>query len=120
MTFCRHRLIEPILLWWRMSIFDQLSEKGLPPVEEAEVKLDLRGMERQAALLKLDHVAKYCKKSSAASLYVFFDPATPGGGETLFQPVARYFKMEKFHGYVERALPVMTENSGGLFVKFKI
>jgi hypothetical protein len=99
---------------------DFLDQAKAPDVREAEVKVDLSGMEKPDALQKLDHIAKYCKKSAAKSLYVTFDPARPGGGETLFQPVARYFKFEKFNGYVETAVPVMTEEKGGLFVRFKL
>jgi hypothetical protein len=93
--------------------------KTLPPVEDAEIKLDLRGMKKDDALAKLDATVRHCKKSSAATLYVFFDPARAGGGETLFQPIARYFKFEKFNDYVVAAEPVMTEQSGGLYVRFR-
>lgn len=103
-----------------MGFFDQMASQDAPKPEEAEVKLDLSGMEKPAALQKLDHVVKYCKKSGAASLYVTFDPARAGGGETLFQPVARYFKIEKFNGYVAGAVPVMAPDKAGLFVKFRI
>src|SRR4051812_41256747 len=103
-----------------MSFFEQMAGETLPKVEEAEVKLDLSGMEKAAALQKLDTVVTYCKRSWAKSLYVSFDPARPGGGETLFQPVARYFKIEKFNGYVVRVIPLMTPEKGGVFVFFKI
>ena len=103
-----------------MSIFDQMKGAGAPNPAEAEVKVDLTGMERQDALHTLDHIVKYCKKSSAKTLYVKFDPAKPGAGETLFQPVARYFKIEKHNGYVANAVPLMTQEAGGLFVTFKI
>lgn len=103
-----------------MNFFDQMADKKTPSPEEAEVKLDLRGMEKPAAMEKLDAVVKYCKKSSAKTLYVYFDPAKAGGGETLFQPVARYMSVEKFHGYVQNAVPLMTEKSGGLYVTFKL
>ena len=103
-----------------MSIFDQMGAAGTPNAAEAEVKVDLRGMERQDALHTLDHIVKYCKKSSAKTLYVKFDPAKPGGGETLFQPVARYFKIEKHNGHISQAVPLMTPEAGGLFVTFKI
>ena len=53
-----------------MSFFEQMAGKTAPQPEEAEVKLDLSGMEKPDALQKLDAVVKYCKKSSAASLYV--------------------------------------------------
>lgn len=92
----------------------------MPKAEEAEVKIDLSGMEKPDALQKLDTIVKYCKKTSAASLYVSFDPARAGGGETLFQPVVRYFKVEKFNGYISHAVPLMTAEKGGIFVVFKL
>jgi hypothetical protein len=103
-----------------MSVFEQMASKDAPNPAEAEVKVDLSGLEKSKALEKLDHIVKYCKKSSAASLYVSFDPARPGGGETLFQPVARYFKTEKFNGYVASAVPVMGTDAAGLFVRFRL
>lgn len=102
-----------------MSFFEQMAAHGAPDPREAEVKVDLSGMEKPAALDKLDTIVSYCKKSSAASLYVSFDPARPGGGETLFQPVARYFKFEKYNGYVISAVPLMNADAAGLFVKFR-
>ena len=103
-----------------MSFFDQMASQDAPKPEEAEVKVDLSGLEKPLALQKLDQIVRYCKKSSTASLYVSFDPARPGGGETLFQPVARYFKTEKFNGYILTAVPLMTADKGGLFVRFKL
>ncbi len=102
-----------------MDFFAHIDAKDAPAPETAEVKLDLRGLEKEEALKKLDAVATYCKRSGAASLYVSFDPARPGGGETLFQPVARYFKFEKLNGYVAQALPMMTPDMGAIFVSFK-
>jgi hypothetical protein len=103
-----------------MSFFEQMAATDMPKAEEAEVKLDLSGMEKAAALQKLDAVVMYCKKSWAKSLYVSFDPARADGVETLFQPVARYLKIEKFNGYVVRVIPLMTPEKGGVFVEFKI
>ncbi|MBI3440198.1 MAG: hypothetical protein HY052_00035 [Proteobacteria bacterium] len=103
-----------------MSFFEQIAGKSMPKAEEAEVKVDLSGMEKPEALQKLETIVRYCKKSSAASLYVSFPPPRPGGGETLFQPVMRFFKVEKFNGYVSHALPLMTEDKGGVFVVFKL
>lgn len=101
-----------------MSFFEKMTERPAPKIEEAEVKLDLSGMAKEDALKKLDAVVQSCKKTSSASLYVSFDPAT-GNGETLFQPVARYFKFEKYNEYVAYAVPLMTAEKGGLFVVFK-
>lgn len=103
-----------------MSFFEQMAATDLPKIEEAEVKLDLTGMEKPAALEKLNAVVVYCKRSWVKTLYVSFDPVRPGAGETLFQPVARYFKVEKFNGYVSRVIPMMTPEKGGVFVEFKI
>lgn len=103
-----------------MSFFEHMAAAGMPNAEEAEVKLDLSGMEKAAALAKLDAVAVYCKRSWAKSLYITFDPVRQDGKETLFQPVARYFKVEKFNGYVKRVVPMMTVEKGGVFVEFKI
>ncbi len=103
-----------------MSFFEQMAGTTLPKVEEAEVKLDLSGMEKAVALEKLNTVVMYCKRSWAKSLYVSFDPARADGVETLFQPIARYFKVEKFNGYVIRVIPLMTAEKGGVFVEFKI
>ena len=102
-----------------MSFFEKVAGKELHSEEDAEVKVDLCGMEKPDALQKLDAIVKYCKKTDAASLYVSFPPVRPGKGETLFQPVARYFKIEKFNGYVSYAVPMMTAEKGGVFVVFK-
>lgn len=102
-----------------MDFFEQMAGKAAPKPEEAEVKLDLCGLEKPEAMQKLDAIATFCKRSGAASLYVSFDPARPGAGETLFQPVMRYFKFEKFNGYVSHALPLMTPEKGGVYVVFK-
>ncbi|HYD18231.1 MAG TPA: hypothetical protein VEF76_07115 [Patescibacteria group bacterium] len=102
-----------------MNFFDQIAGTGDLDVEGAEVKLDLRNMERQDALHTLDHTVKYAKKTSAKTMFIRFNPARPGEGETLFQPVARYFKVEKMNGYVESATPVMSKDAGGMYVKFK-
>jgi hypothetical protein len=102
-----------------MNFFDAMADKNMPKPQEAEVKVDLAGMEKGAALEKLDSVVVYCLKSGAQTLYVSFDPASAGAGETLFQPVARYFKRHKDEGRVATALPLMTPEAGGIFVRFK-
>ncbi len=103
-----------------MSFFEQMAGMAMPKPEEAEVKLDLSGMEKAEALKKLDAIVRYCKKSSSVSLYISFDPARAGGGETLFQPVMRYLKIEKMNNYVSRAVPLMNPDKGGIFVEFKL
>lgn len=103
-----------------MGFFEHMAGAALPDIAEAEVKLDLSGLEKPEALKKLDSIVTYCKRSWAKSLYISFDPARRDGKETLFQPVARYFKVEKFNGYVKRVVPMMSAESGGVFVEFNI
>ena len=103
-----------------MNLFDQMANNDAPKPEEAEVKLDLCGMEKPDALQKLDSVVKYCKSTSVKTLYISFDPVKLGAGQTLFQPVARYVSIEKRNGYVIGAVPLMTPERGGLFVTFKL
>jgi hypothetical protein len=102
-----------------MNIFEQMQSTPVA-TDEAEVKLDLCGLEKDKALAKLDATVQYCKRTAVKTLYVYFDPARPGQGETLFQPVARYFKFEKLNNYVENAVPVMTEKTGGFYVRFRL
>lgn len=85
----------------------------------AEVKIDLCGLDKDSALERLDAIVRYCKKSSSASLYVGFDPARAGGGETLFQPVMRYFKVEKMNGHVVQVAPRLAPAAAGVFVVFR-
>lgn len=87
--------------------------------EAAEMKLDLSGIEKEDALIKLDEAVRTCKSRKLASMYVSFDPAVAGGKETLFQPVMRYFKVEKWNGYISHAVPLMTESKGGVLAVFK-
>jgi hypothetical protein len=103
-----------------MSFFEQMDTRTLPKPEEAEVKLDLRGVEKGAALEKLDAIVTYCTRSSARTLYIAFDPVKAGAGQTLFQPLARYIAMQKSQGVVQNAVPLMTETQGGLYVTFRL
>lgn len=103
-----------------MSFFEQMVATDLPKIEEAEVKLDLSGMEKAAALDKLNAVVMYCKRSWVKSLYVSFDPVRGDGVETLFQPIVRTLKVEKYNGYIAKVIPMMTPEKGGVFVTFKI
>jgi len=103
-----------------MDFFDKFCGGDTYKAEEAEVKLDLSGIEKDIALQRLDKTIKNCKLSKVSSIYISFDPAKPGGGETLFQPVMRYLKVEKWNDYVSHAVPLMTEEKGGVFAVFKI
>lgn len=102
-----------------MNFLDNMGTKDAPRPIDAEVKLELFGLEKPDALKKLETIVAYCKRSKASTLYVGFDPAKPGGGETLFQPVARFFKIEILNKYVSHAVPIMTGETAGLFVTFR-
>ncbi len=69
-------------------------------MKEAELQIDLSAMKKEDALQKLDKEVSAAKARGILSIYVSFDPAKPGSGETLFQPVMRYFKVEKWNGYL--------------------
>lgn len=101
-----------------MGIDDMLDGPELPDPDEAEVKLDLCGERKVEAMMRLEKTMADCAKSSAASLFVFFDPATPVSGETLFQPVGKHLRDAKNQGIVERCYPVMQEERTGFYVKF--
>ena len=104
-----------------MSSIDnfELTPSQIDP-EIAEVKVDLRGISHDAALSKLDLTIKHCQDAKYATLLIRFDPARPGKGETLFQPIGNIIKDLKKEGAVHRSFPVMEEKSGGFFVVFKI
>lgn len=98
------------------DVFQALSDKA-PRPETAEVKLDLGSESEAAAIEKLGHVLTYCVKSGAASLYVSFAPAKPGETTSLFQPVARAISRAKASGEVALAIPMVTPESAGIFVR---
>lgn len=103
-----------------MELFNKLTSENQPKPEEAEVSVDLSGLEKAEALKKLDAIVTYCKRSKSASLCVSFDPARPGGGETLFQPIMRYFKVEKLNGYISHATPLISQDKASIFAVFNL
>ena len=100
-----------------MTDFFQTMAQQTPRPETAEVKLDLGQENEKAAIEKLGHVLTYCIKSGAASLYVSFAPAKPGETQSLFQPVAKAIARAKASGEVAQAVPLMTPDSAGIFVR---
>jgi len=103
-----------------MDLAGLLHNSDTSKIDEAELKIDLSGMEKDKALELLDKEVRNAKSRGIMSIYVSFDPATAGRGETLFQPVMRYFKVEKWNGYLSYAMPAMTENKGGVLAVFKV
>ncbi len=98
------------------DVFQAMSDHA-PRPETAEVKLDLGAEDEAAAIAKLGHVLTYCVKSGAASLYVSFAPAKPGETQSLFQPVAKAIARAKASGEVAQAIPLITPERAGIFVR---
>ena len=69
--------------------FDPLTMLGRGGFD-THATLDLRGLKRDEALAKLQALIDTHAAPAPHRYAVLIDPATPGGGETLFQPVGRY------------------------------
>lgn len=83
---------------------------------ETEAILDLRGMSRNAALAKL-RVLIDVKAGPGPRLWaVRIDPAKPGGGETLFQPVGRYLLQAKRARKIFAVAPLADPPGGGFAI----
>ena len=104
-----------------MEFLDGVMAGGMPPLAEAEVKLDLCGQRGEEALLRLQDTIEACMKTTTASLFVNFDPAVPGAcADNLFQPVGRYLRNMKKLGVVRMCYPVVHKEMAGFFVMFRI
>ncbi len=104
-----------------MDFLNGVMAGGMPPLAEAEVKLDLCGQASSVALLRLQDTIEACMKTTTASLFVNFDPAVPGAGDdNLFQPVGNYLRNMKKLGVVKNCYPVVQKEVAGFFVMFRI
>ena len=99
------------------DFFQQMADKGAPNPALAEVKLDLADHDETRAVDKLGHVLTFCVNTQVKTLYVSFPPVKPGEGQSLFQPVARALKTAKTKGQIASAVPLMSEDSAGIFVR---
>ncbi len=72
-------------------------------VVDAEV--DLSGLAAGAALDWLAAALGAHRAVGRGRVLVRFEPARPGGGETLFQPVGRFLRAEIAAGRAIRAMP---------------
>ncbi len=100
------------------DFFEQMADKGAPNPALAEVKLDLTDHDEARAVDKLGHVLTFCANTQVKTLYVSFAPVKPGEGQSLFQPVARALKTAKAKGVIATAVPLMSPDSAGIFVRF--
>ena len=104
------------------DFFTQMADRmtggdGAPNPALAEVKLDLTDHDEARAVDKLGHVLAFCVNTQVKTLFVSFPPVQPGSGQSLFQPVARALKTAKAKGQIAIAVPVMSPDSAGIFVR---
>ena len=88
--------------------------EGLP---EPEAELDLRGLPRAEALDRLRKLVEERVRPGPRNYSVRIDSPTPGGGETLFQPVGRFLLEARRLKRVERFAPLADPPGGGYFVE---
>ena len=104
-----------------MDFLGNIMAGGMPPLSEAEMRLDLRGQGGEKALLRLQDTIETCMKQTVKSLFVSFDPAVPGAGpDNLFQPVGNYLRNMKKLGVIKNCHPVMQKDTAGFYVIFRI
>ncbi len=83
--------------------------------EAADEVVDLRGLDRAAVLGRLELVLALPRREGLR-VAVLIDPARPGGGETLFQPVGRRILEARRQGLVRAAQPIPPGEGAGGFV----
>ncbi len=89
-----------------MPIFDPDDARALTTENLAvDGEVDLRGLAAGAALDKLAAALGVHRAVGRGRILVRFEPARPGGGETLFQPVGRFLRTEIAAGRAIRAMP---------------
>lgn len=75
---------------------------------------DLNGKGAVEALALVEAALHDQRRDEEVRLWFRFDPPTPGGGETLFQPVGRRLRDAIKHGHAVRAMPAQ---GGGWVVR---
>lgn len=78
--------------------------------------LDLRGLKREEALARLQALIDTHAAPAPHRYAVLIDPATPGGGETLFQPVGRRLLDAKRAGKIFAVTPLADPPGGGFAI----
>lgn len=81
----------------------------------AEWELDLRGLDELHARASVERMIERNRFGEAKNVLIRFEPATPGGGETLFQPIGRLLIACLKRGWVTRVNPLSAEIGGGGF-----
>ncbi|WP_157893685.1 hypothetical protein [Aquidulcibacter paucihalophilus] len=75
---------------------------------------DLNGKGAIEALALVEAALQDHRREEEVKLWFKFDPPTPGGGETLFQPVGRRLRDAIKYGQAVRAMPAQ---GGGWIVR---
>jgi len=103
-----------------MNLIEDIGLRAdMPPLEEAEIKLDLSGFGQEDALKKLGDMIVTCEKQSVASMFVSFEPASIVGKKCLFGPVGHFIRGLKHNKVIFRSIPLVEENRAGFFILFK-
>lgn len=90
-----------------MPFFENNPLSGLAGADErAEAELDLRGVPFDEALRRVEALLSGKRPAETASYLIRFDPAVPGGGETLFLPLGRRLLAARRAGILESCLPL--------------
>lgn len=82
----------------------------------AEYELDLRGLDWLHAEASLERMLERSRFRPPRSVLVLIDPATEGGGETLFQPVGRYLLAARRKGLLTRLSPLPADKGAGYYM----
>ena len=82
----------------------------------AQAELDLRGLDRAAALDRLARLIDERVAPGPTRYAVRIDPPSPGGGETLFHPIGRFLLDARRRERIARFAPLAEPAGGGFFV----
>jgi hypothetical protein len=104
----------------------------LPPREErllsrvlraratADYELDLTGLDLAHALASIERMVERQRfRDQARDVFLRLDPARPGGGETLFQPVGRQLLALLRQGRLTRCQPVHHDRALGYVIEMR-
>lgn len=76
--------------------------------EHAEYELDLVGLDGPHAQESVSRMLERSRFRASRSIIVRLEPATPGGGETLFQPIGRQLLEARRTGILIKLSPLPT------------
>lgn len=82
----------------------------------AEDVLDLRGLSLEAAEAELKFLLA-APRRTGLRVAILFDPARPGGGETLFQPIGRRLVAARRAGLIRDARPIQPGEVAGFLIE---